>query len=58
MEAATAEDEIPSGWENASYEADLKNSLKDDKMILITNHLKDLSILRAFRPDRLQRRMN
>jgi hypothetical protein len=29
MEAASAEDEIPSGWENNAYETDLKDCLKE-----------------------------
>jgi hypothetical protein len=31
--AATAEDEIPTGWENQEYEQGLKEHLKDEKKI-------------------------
>lgn len=58
LEAASAEDEIPSGWENNSYEADLKDSLSEPKLQQVAQHLKDLSVLRLLRPDRLQRKMN
>lgn len=58
LEAASAEDEIPSGWENSSFETDLKESLKEDKLVQVATQLRDLCVLRVLRPDRLQRKMN
>jgi hypothetical protein len=58
LTAATAEDEIPTGWENQQYEEELKDKLKEDKKQQVAQHLKDLSILRILRPDRLQRKVN
>ena len=49
------EDNIPKGWENSHHEQQL-NSSKLDKEIL--DILKDMTVLRILRPDRIQRKIN
>lgn len=56
MNHDTPEDNIPQGWENAAYENEVQSNPKLDKSIL--DILRDMTVLRILRPDRIQRKIN